>query len=156
MQLLHFYSNSLSFFISLNFAYFSNLILGPYSSHNGSEPSTRLSRTLKSRFTMPPTLNGFETRGLIDACQSDKPVHNSAEHRDFPELHTEDRCHQVEMSDGDQSPVERADHHEDGCENVEFLHDHFLHALCLLLTASLTIEKNSLTARKMQAKIKVD
>src|SRR5208283_16308 len=156
MQLLHFDSNSVSFFLSLNFIYLSNLTLDPYIFHYSSETPRWLSRMLKSRFTMPPTLNGFETRGLVDACQSDKPVHNSAEHRDFPELHTEDSCHQVEMSDGDQSPVERADHHEDGCENIQFLHDHFLHAFCLLLTACLTIEKNYLTARKIHVKLKVD
>src|SRR5579864_274602 len=156
MQIGHFYLTSPSFFFSLNFIYLSKLTLDPYIFHYSSKTPTRLSRTLKSRFTMPPTLNGFETRGLVDACQSDKPVHNSAEHRDFPEPHTEDRCHQVEMSHGDQSPVKRADHHEDGGENVQFLHDHFLHALCLLLTACLTIEKNYLTARKIHAKLKVE
>src|ERR1700687_1099302 len=105
-------------FLSLNFIYISNLTLDPYIFHYSPDTPTRLSRTLKSRFTVPPTLNGFETRRLVDACQSNEPVHNSGKHRDFPELHTEDRCHQVEMSAGHQSPVERADHHEDGCENV--------------------------------------
>jgi hypothetical protein len=109
---------SFHFASPLNFISFSNLIVDRTPFHYFSENPTLLSRVLKRRFTMPPALNGLETRGLVDACQSDKPIHNSAERGDFTELHPEDGCHQVETSYGHESPIERAHDYENCCENV--------------------------------------
>jgi hypothetical protein len=74
---------------------------------------------------MPAALNGFPPQPLVHSGEADESINDSASGGNLPELHTKNGSHQVEMRNGDKSPVECTDDHQHSYDDIEFLHDEF-------------------------------
>ena len=59
---------------------------------------------------VPTLLDSLERYCLIQGREAHERVHHGAEHRGLAELHSENRCHQVEVSYAHQAPVQPANY----------------------------------------------
>jgi hypothetical protein len=75
----------------------------------------------------PAELHALPEQHLVETGQSDECVYGSAERRHLAETHAEQRGDQVETADGDEPPVEGADDHENGGDDVYVLHNCLLY-----------------------------
>jgi hypothetical protein len=59
---------------------------------------------------------------LVERRDPHEPVDEAARRVGLTELEADRRGDEVELGDGDDTSVDPADRHEDGCEDVQLLH----------------------------------
>ena len=60
---------------------------------------------------------------LIHSGEADEAVDDAARCVRLPEVETDELGDEIEFGDGDEAPVEPTDDDEDGCQDVQLLHD---------------------------------
>src|SRR5512142_1156584 len=71
---------------------------------------------------IPAALNRFPGQCLIQAGKADQGVDYAAEGGGLTEPHAENGGYEIEVKHPDETPVQRADDYQRGCDNVNLLH----------------------------------